>query len=300
MSTLAKVSYFWRSALQGLRHSPFVHLVAVLTIAIALFTTGLARVAAGLLSSVEDRLGSAVELTVYLAEGARPEEVATIAKALTARTGQAVRQVSKEEALRRLAEDLGELGEVLTEVAQNPLPASLEVKVPPARNDPDALAALSRELEGLSAVGAVDYGEAAVRRLAALSRAVRVAGGLAFLVVVAATVLITSATLQLAIYARREEIEIQKLVGATDRFVKAPFLIEGLLQGLIATLLAALGLWAAAWGLGPRVDALAAFFLGPRATLELFSLRLLAELLALGVLLGLGGSFVAVGRFARG
>src|SRR5262249_59223146 len=89
-------------------------------------------------------------------------------------------------------------------------------------------------------------------------------GGLvAFAIVAFATVFIVSATLQLAIYSRREEIEIQKLVGATDRFVKAPFLIEGALQGLLGAGVAILALWMFAAALRPQLIALFPFLVRP-------------------------------------
>ncbi len=94
----------------------------------------------------------------------------------------------------------------------------------------------------------MDYGDEALERLSPIARALRLASLIAFALVFLTTVIIVSATLQLAIYARREEIEIQKLVGGTDRFVRVPFLIEGLLQGAArrgARLGSASGCWCA-------------------------------------------------------
>jgi cell division transport system permease protein len=118
-------------------------------------------------------------------------------------------------------------------------------------------------------------------------------------VVLLATVVIVSATLQLAIYARREEIEIQKLVGATDRFVKAPFLIEGFLQGLLGAVVAVVALLTFERLVGPGLVSLFAFLVGPGGMVPLLEPGLALELLAAGCGLGLGGSFIAVGRFLR-
>jgi cell division transport system permease protein len=148
-------------------------------------------------------------------------------------------------------------------------------------------------------VTGVDYGEEAVERLSAISTALRYGGWVAFVVVLLATVVIVSATLQLAIYSRREEIEIQKLVGATDRFVKAPFLIEGCLQGLFGALVALAGLLAFERLVGPGMASLFSFLVGPGGMAPLLEPRLALGLLAAGCGLGLGGSFIAVGRFLR-
>jgi cell division transport system permease protein len=112
-------------------------------------------------------------------------------------------------------------------------------------------------------------------------------------------VVVVSATLQPAIYARREEVEIQKLVGATDRFVRAPFLIEGLLQGLAGAALALIGVALVLHWLAPPLETLFAFLEVPGTAAALWGLRSTMELLAVGTGLGLLGSFLAVGRALR-
>jgi cell division transport system permease protein len=207
--------------------------------------------------------------------------------------------VPPQAALERLALELGDLGEALAHLPENPLPPSVELEVPPERRTPGALKTLARELRALPGITGVDYGEEAVERLSAISKALRYGGWVAFLVVLLARVVIVSATLQLAIYSRREEIEIQKLVGATDRFVKAPFLIEGFLQGLLGSGVALTGLLAFERLLGPGAASLFSFLVGSSGTVSLLEPGLALELLAAGCALGLGGSFIAVGRFLR-
>jgi cell division transport system permease protein len=299
MSVTAKAGYFWRTAILGMWHSPFVHLVAVSTLAIALFTAGLARGGMRLVRSVEDRLGGEVELTVYLAEDVGAERATAVAKEIAQRTGGEARYVPPAEALERLSRELGDLSDAVTALPGNPLPPSVEVRVPPALRTPEKLAELSRAIGADPGVTAVDYGQAAVERLSAISRALNVGGGVAFVVIVLATVIITSATLQLAIYARREEIEIQKLVGATDRFVKAPFLIEGLLQGAMGAAVALAGLSLFAQWVAPRLDGMFSFLIGQGRTLPLLDGQSFIEIAAAGCTLGLCGSFIAVGRFTR-
>lgn len=298
MSVLAKTRYFWRSAVQGILHAPFVHAVAILTIALTLFLASLVRTGTLLVDSLLTSLGGAVELTTYLTTTSE-EEAQALSRQLVARTGGTARVVSREEALARLAQELGEMGGALSELPENPLPLSIELAIPPALRTPAALRALAGELGKLPGVSAVDYGEQAVERLSAIAEALRFGGLIAFLVVAVVTVATVSATLQLAIYARREEIDIQKLVGATNRFVKTPFLIEGVFQGLAGAALAALGLWAFAEGVGPRLAGLFSFLVGPVALPPILAPAALLELGAAGCALGLLGSFVAVGRFLR-
>ncbi|MFL5349477.1 MAG: cell division protein FtsX [Hyalangium sp.] len=299
MSALAKVSYFWRSAAGGLKHSPFVHFIAITTIAIALFAAGLARTAGRALDGLLASLGGEVEVTVYVAPELPVAQVEALRTKLETISGGHAVLVKPEEALNRLAHELGDLGDALSQLPENPLPPSLELTVPPEQRTPELLEVLSKQARELKGVTGVDYGREAVERLTAIARALRFGGLVAFAVVLFATIIIVSATLQLAIYARREEIEIQKLVGATDRFVKAPFLIEGLLQGLLGAVVALAGLWTFGRLVGPTLTSLFSFLLGPTSSEPLVRAELALELMLAGSVLGLVGSFIAVGRFLR-
>jgi cell division transport system permease protein len=298
MGAVAKAEVFWRSALQGIRHQPFPHAVAVLTLTIALFALGLGRASASAVDHLLLSLGSEVQVTVWLRPEAPHQEVDALLASLRER-GFAVRQVTPRAALERLVHELGPAADALRGLASDPLPPSLEVQVPPAWRDPASLRLLAEELQRRKEVTAVDWGEAAVERLSALARALRWGGLFAFAVLLAATVVVVSATLQLAIYARRGEVEIQKLVGATDRFVRAPFLIEGLLQGLLGATLALLGLALVLHWAAPQLAALFAFLQVPNASATLWGFRRTLELYGVGAALGLVGSFLAVSRALR-
>lgn len=299
MSSQAKLAYFVRTALGSMVRSPFVHVIAIASLALALVGYGLARLAAGQLDALVASLGGQVEFTVYLAPDATPEQVAQLEQALSQRTnGGAVKRVSPAEALGRLVSELGEQGAALEGLSDNPLPWSLEVAVPPAVREGGQLEDLAEKVRGLAFVTGVDYGQEALERLTLISRALKLAGTIAFALVFLTTVIIVSATLQLAIFSRREEIEIQKLVGGTDRFVRMPFLIEGAVQGTVAALLS----FGLVFGLvryleSAKGDAVAFVRLGGHIAADWP--RLVGEQLGLGVALGLLGSFVAVRRFLK-
>ncbi|MGQ0508775.1 MAG: cell division protein FtsX [Myxococcaceae bacterium] len=297
MSVLAKSAYFWRSARHGLQASPFVHFIAVITLAIALFTAGLLRGGLSVVDAALQQLGGEIEVTAYLDDSVTPGQATALAGKWSSQAQ--VRVVAPDEALSRLAWELGDLGAVFAQLPKNPLPRSLELRLPPQARSREGLRAMATALRAEPGVTAVDYGEEAVDRLTAIARALKYGGLVAFLIAAIATTIIVSATLQLAIYSRREEIEIQKLVGATDRFVKIPFLIEGLFQGVIGALLALGVLAACSAFLGGPLSAAFAFLLGPGGAPPLITGTLVAELMGAGCLLGLFGSFVAVGRFLR-
>ena len=298
MSAVAKAQTFWRSAMEGIRHQPFVHGVSTITLAIALFTLGLARSAAHELDRLVGSLGGEVRVTVYLDPHASPESRGAVAASLRNRA-MAVDEVTPRAALERLVRELGPAADSLRGLSEEPLPPSLEVRVPEGLRAPDSLRALAGELRGMPAVTGVDYGEQAVARLSAIARAVRWAGWVAFVVLVGATLIIVSATLQLAIYARREEVEIQKLVGATDRFVQAPFLLEGALQGLAGAALAIAGLVAFRQMVSPQLATLLSFLRLPGGAADARPWMEALELALAGAGLGLAGSYLAVHRFLR-
>jgi len=298
LSAVAKAQTFWRSAMEGIRHQPFVHTVSTVTLAIALFTLGLARSAAHEMDRLVGSLGGEVRLTVYLDPHASPDSRAAVAAALRAGS-MAVDEVTPRAALDRLVRELGPAAESLRGLSEEPLPPSLEVRVSERLRSPDALRTLASELRAMPSVTGVDYGEQAVERLSSIARAVRWAGWVAFVVLVGATLIIVSATLQLAIYARREEVEIQKLVGATDRFVQAPFLLEGGLQGLAGAALAIVGLIVFRQTLSPQLASLLSFLRLPGSVADARPWMEALQLGLAGAGLGLAGSYLAVHRFLR-
>jgi len=298
LSAVAKAQTFWRSAMEGIRHQPFVHTVSTVTLAIALFTLGLARSAAHEMDRLVGSLGGEVRLTVYLDPRASPDSRAAVAAALRAGS-MAVDEVTPRAALDRLVRELGPAAESLRGLSEEPLPPSLEVRVSERLRSPDALRTLASELRAMPSVTGVDYGEQAVERLSSIARAVRWAGWVAFVVLVGATLIIVSATLQLAIYARREEVEIQKLVGATDRFVQAPFLLEGGLQGLAGAALAIVGLIVFRQTLSPQLASLLSFLRLPGSVADARPWMEALQLGLAGAGLGLAGSYLAVHRFLR-
>jgi len=298
VSTSARLAYFVRTAIGSMVRSPFVHVIAVAALALSLVGFGLARIAASQLDALVASLGGEVEFTVYLTPDAPPDKVDELEKALVGRTQGTMTRVSPAVALGRLAAQLGEQGKTLTELGDNPLPWSLELKLPPTAREPAALKLLAEKTRSLPFVSGVDYGEEAIERLSVIARALRLAGLIVFALVFLTTVIVVSATLQLAIFARREEIEIQKLVGGTDRFVRMPFLIEGALQGVLSGGVALAGVFGVIRWLERDGGELVGFLMLEGRFVVPWG-RLAAEQLGLGVLLGLLGSFIAVRRFLR-
>jgi cell division transport system permease protein len=295
---LANGAYFCRSALQGLRRAPLLHLLSVTAIAFALLLGGMSRLATQWLDSFLVASRNQLELTIYLEPTVSEQQAGRIAEQL-AELGAPARVISATAALRRLRLELGDLGKVLDDLPRNPLPVTIELDLPAAMRASAQLPRLLALVKEIPGIADVDDGGQAMAQLTGLARSLRFGAAAIFAIASLAAVLIVAATLQLTVYARKEEIEIQKLVGATNAFVRAPFLIEGLIQGVAGALAAAAGLTATARLLGPRLNPLISF-VADRA--QMGSLRpgaLLLELTVAGALLGVLGSLAAVHRFSR-
>jgi cell division transport system permease protein len=291
---LAQLRHFVRSAWLGLRGSPLPAAVAVATIAVSLFLVGLFALLLSNMGGILERFGREVRLTAYVEPGVpAAAQRALLERARRAEGVASAELVTREQALERFRERLGGDSALLEGLEENPLPASLEVALAPAVRSAEGLARVARTLEGLDGVAEVTHGHAWVEgyaRAVALLRAAALAlGGVLGL---AALVIVTN-TIRLAVYARRDEIEILMLVGATRTFVAIPFLLEGLVQGTLGGLLALGVLFGAFRGLGGSLEGAVTFLLG-HAEPTFLDAGACAALVAAGAALGVVGSAAAL------
>ncbi len=285
---------FVRRALEAMARGPFMTAVAVGTLFVALFTTGLFAAVLGGAERLLAAWAGDVQISVYLRPDADLPAAARAAAQLAG--GREVQAVPPAEALRRLRASLGPEAAVLDGVSADVLPASVEVRAPGI-----SLAqarALAARLQAVPGAADVDFGNAWLERVEVLLRRLRWAGLALFGVLALATAVLVSNTLRLGVYARRDEIEIMKLVGATDAWVEAPFLVEGVLQGLLGGALAVAALLGLHALLAPRLAA-AVGVAAPLARAEVVPPALVLALVGGGAALGLAASALAVGRFLR-
>lgn len=294
-----RLVYFVRRALGSIRENPLINLVTVGTIAIAMLLFGSFLLLFGNLRAVVDRLGGDVQISVYLKDAATPPQIAALGERL-----KHVPEVSettlqtKSEALAQYRKDNPEDAALLAELDGNPFPASYRVLLVPAHRDADTVTRLAADLARDPAVDDVEYGQEWIGRFTAFLKLLQAGGiGLGVMLVIA-VVFVVSNTIKLAVFARRDELEIMQLVGATDLFIRVPYLLEGMLQGLSGALLAVGGLWAVYRAFSRQAaHALAPVF--GTSHLEFIPAGQLGLLLLGGVLLGTLGSFFAMGRFLR-
>jgi cell division transport system permease protein len=267
--------------------------LSMATIAVALFVLGAFLMATSNLERLGEEWGRSAEMSVYLADDVSAENRQGVESLLAPGPLVASHQfVSKDEALRRFKETFTDLASAVDTVEGNPLPASYEVRLQAEPGSRDAIAELAAKLEQTPGVADVRYDRQWLDRVLSAVTVVRRVGLLlgAFLTVAAA--LTVANVVRLALWARRDEIEIMQLVGAPQTFIQGPFVMEGVLQGGIGALLALAALALA-------FLAIRGSYLVPLAqALNLSAVRFLAPELCLllvagGTLVGCLGGLVA-------
>jgi len=283
-----------RTAARGLVASPVTSAVAVATIGVCLVLVGAFALLAWNMEELLRGVGDELRVTAFLDEGLSPARQRELAATAAAAPGVAeVRIVSKQEALERFRTGVGRGGAFLEGLEENPLPASLEITLDPASRSAEGMRVVVGSLAGLPGVDDLASGQEWVEgylRAIALVRGVGIGLGV---ILALAALLIVANTIRLAVLARRDELEILALVGASRAFVATPFLLEGAAQGAAGGFVA-LGLLAALFRIVlPELQFGLALVLGgiePR----FFALPEAAGLVAAGAGLGLVGSAAAL------
>jgi cell division transport system permease protein len=277
----------FQTAMTAFKRSPLLSALSVTTIAFSLFAFGLFGLVALNIRNALQRVEERVEIRAFVADNtpiekiaAASDEISKYPEVLT------VEIVTQEQALQRARKELGEFSDVFD--AQF-LPSSLDVKLKPGFRDPKTVRKVVDQVRDYEFVDDVRFGEEWITQLYRLRNIAGVAGvalGLAF---AAVAVIIIGATIRMAVLARSREISIMRLVGATDGFIRRPFLIEGSIKGILGGLLALVLTYMAMRVLEQYLHFQTAFFDRRLATLGV----------VFGALMGLLGSAVSVGRHLR-
>jgi cell division transport system permease protein len=276
-----------RDALFAVRKAPLMSALSVTTIAFSLFAFSLFGLVALNIRRALERVEERVEIRAFIAENARIESVA-IAASEIARYSEVLstRVVSQEEALERARRELGEFSDVFE---AGVLPASIDIRLKPGFRDPRNVAAVASRVRTIEFIDDVRFGEEWIAQLYRLRNLAGVTGvvlGLAFAIV---AVIIIGATIRMTVLARAREISIMRLVGATDGFIRLPFLLDGIAKGAMGGALALGMTWSAAQVLERYLRFNAMFF----------DERMILVGVGGGALIGLLGSGYAVGRHLR-
>src|ERR1043166_3485673 len=275
------------TALRAFRRAPLLSFLSVTTIAFSLFAFGLFALVALNIRQALDSVEERVEIRAFLSNDAAMSKAAAIANEIdNFAEVEKVELVTREQALQRARKELGEFRDVFE---SDFLPASLDIKLKPGFRTPASVRSVADRVRGYESIDDVRYGEEWISQLYRLRNIAGVVGtglGIAF---AAVAIIIIGATIRMAMLSSAKEISIMQLVGATDGFIRRPFLIEGATKGILGGALAL----AMTWGVMQLVERYLHFRTG------FFDSRMAL----IGVLVGMGigpiGSAVSVGRHLR-
>lgn len=293
---IRRTVYFFGKAGESMRRAPVLTLATIATLSIVfLLFIGFALIAFNMQAGVERFVGS-VKLCVFLSADTNEAQAMALANQIKDTPEVLlVRYVSPEVARARFLADFPGNRSVLDGLPDNPLPASLEVELSPEAQTLDTLSALAQKFRALKGVEDAIFGRELFTKLTAALATAKLAGGVLGLALALAVLFLTANTIRLNLYARRDEIAILQLVGATNSFLRLPFLIEGFLQGLLGAALSIVGLFVLFVIFEGRI---AEFLSGPFGQLELrfLSVGEIGLFVALGAFLGALGSFITLTR----
>ncbi|HNZ08953.1 MAG TPA: permease-like cell division protein FtsX [Bacillota bacterium] len=267
-------------------------LMALVVVAACMFVLGSTLAVALNVTNIGLQLQRQVEIKAFLMDGLK--DYAAVGSRIKAVPGVAdAIYISKEEALKRMAEDYPDYREVIKTLPDNPLPASFDVKL----SDPKSVKEIAGAVGGIEGVEGVNYGQSYVEGLSSVLQVLWSFTALVLVAMVFGSSIIVNNTIGITVTARRNEIEIMKLVGASDGFIRAPFVLEGMIIGFVGSLLAGIGIiagyeYAARW-----VKDMAPFV--PLVDAAWAKAGLLAVVLALGAVLGAGAGRNATNRYLK-
>ncbi len=290
------LQYFVTEACLSLWRGRRSSVLSILTITIALFMLGLFLLLSSNLERVVDEWRQSAEFSVYVRDDAAPAEREAIQRALAEDPSiAAVDAVSKEAALERFRRDFPELAPATAGAPDNPFPASFEARLKSAGVDVGALGKLAARIGAMPGVADVRYDRRWLDRLSSLSAFVRYAGFLLAGILILAAGLTVTNVVRLALYVRRDEVEIMELVGAPMAFIRGPFVCEGTIQGGIGGALALVALRVALELAKSRLAAMAGGMFDVQS-LSFVPGASIALLLGGGMLVGCLGGLVAARR----
>lgn len=290
---MKRVQYVTVAAAQGFWRNPVMSLASTFTVGLMLLLFAFFLATDRGLQAAVGVLESKVELALFLEDDARVSDVLALKARIEADPAVArVDYVTKDQAMARLTDIAARRPDIeIVDISSNPLPASLEIKLAHAQDAPRVAASLRDEVDKGVVYEVVDN-PSVVDKLLTITRVLSIGGIAVLAMMLIVTLFVIVNTIRIAVHARRDEIEIMKLVGATDWFVRWPFILEGMLVGTLGAIAAMIVVLAAA---GPVTSALVGFVeILPMSFGSTFVWQLVGSVFALALAVGGGGAMLSV------
>ncbi|MHB1341549.1 MAG: permease-like cell division protein FtsX [Coriobacteriia bacterium] len=299
------LGYFMRESVVSFRRNWVMSLGAVITIYLSLLLVGVSVGGSMIVGQVVRNVEEKVSIRIFLKDGAAPEDVDKLQSDLAADARvKNIKYTSKEEALEEFKASMTESPEIVEQLEVNPLPASLDVDTTKPQDVIAVVETIKANQTFLKVCDRPDdperslkYGQQIVTQLFAFTRILRMVGVVFIVMLAVISLIFINNTIRLAIYARRKEIGIMRLVGASNWFIRTPFLLEGLIQSLFGALLALGTLSALQLFVLPKAQETISFL---PVTLSAGNAAQISAILIIGgIVIGLAGSTFALRRYLK-
>ena len=285
--------YFVREVIISMIRNRWMTFASIGTVTVSLFVLGVFMMLVVNLTRMASELESQVQIAVYLNDALTEEGRAEVEQMMRdMKSISKIEYIPREQAIKRLEERLGDQKYILEALGEsNPLPNSYEVTV----KKPEAVQSTAAAIADLYGVDEAKYGQDVASHLFDMTRLVRIFGFLLMFLLAGATIFIISNTIRLTVFARRKEIAIMKYVGATDWFIRIPFILEGIALGFIGGGLSALALRSFYSVMAAKIYSTLTFF--PLVPQYPFVNYLTTVIIVSGMIVGIIGSTISLKRF---
>ncbi|WP_444225050.1 permease-like cell division protein FtsX [Dialister succinatiphilus] len=291
----SSLGYFWKETFYSLFRNKFMAVASVLTVTLSMFILGVFLCAVLNINHMATYLENQVEMTVYLKDGLNTEQVMAVGKKLKALPDlKEIKFTNKDQAMAEFKQRLGDQQGILDAINGNPLPSSYSTSFATPASLKNAVSIVTQYPE----VDSVQYGQDIIEQLYKVAQVIRIGGIILIVFLAGAELFIISNTIRLTVFARRREIQIMKYVGATNGFIRWPFIFEGMIIGFIGSGLSSFILWE-----GYKVVlmemAQAGLVFIPMIPLWPFIGYMTIMLLAAGIIIGILGSTISLRKYMK-
>lgn len=291
----SSLSYFWGETFRSLFRNRFMAIASVLTVTLSMFILGVFLSAVLNINHMASYLENQVEMTVYLKDGLTTDQVMGIGKYLKAQPGmKEIKFTNKDQAMKDFRERMGDQQGLLDAINGNPLPASYQMSF----QTPEQLKTAAEVVDKYQGVETVQYGKDIIEQLYKVAQVIRLSGIVLIIFLAGAELFIISNTIRLTVFARRREIQIMKYVGASNGFIRWPFLFEGMVIGFLGSGFASLILWEGYKTVLSEMAAAGLVFI-PMIPLWPFMGYTTLIILAAGIVIGVMGSAISLRKYMK-